>query len=90
MDTNELPGAELVEKRVRDLETGEAAAESLLVSLAVPALRSVGLSVPTPLEDPEIRLYRLLAAKHGNGAHSRYNALVRQIVSFRRAAARVK
>lgn|GEM_PF-1757214 len=90
MDTDGLPGAELVDKGIRDLQAGAETVESLLVSLAAPALRSVGLSVPSPMLDPEIRLYRLLALQHGAGAHSRYNALVRRIVSFRRAAACVR
>ncbi len=87
MNTHGLPGAELVDKGLRDLLAGCETEESLLVSLAAPALRSVGLSVPSPIVEPEVRLYGLLASQHGAGAHSRYNALVRQIVSFRRAAA---
>jgi hypothetical protein len=35
----------------------------------------------------EQRLYRLLADRHGDAAHARYNALVRRLVSFERAAA---
>ena len=35
---------------------------------------------------PEHRLYDLLAATHGDGAHSQYNALIRRLVSFERAA----
>jgi hypothetical protein len=31
------------------------------------------------------RLYRLLATTHGVAAHSQFNALVRQLVSFERA-----
>jgi hypothetical protein len=38
---------------------------------------------------PEHRLYQLLAAAHGDAAHSRYNALLRRLVSFERAAALV-
>ncbi len=87
MNTHGLPGAELVDKGIRDLREGLETEESLLVSLAAPALRSVGLAVPAPLVDPELRLYGMLAAKYGAGAHSRYNALVRRIVSFRRAGA---
>ncbi len=90
MDTHGLPGAELVEQGVRDLREGVETIESLLVSLAAPALRSVGLAVPTPFPDPELKLYRLLADEHGDGAHSRYNSLVRRIVSFRRAGACVR
>jgi hypothetical protein len=35
---------------------------------------------------PSHRLYELLAQTDGSAAHSRYNALVRRIVSFARAA----
>ncbi len=87
MDTHGLPGAELVDKGLHDLHAGAETEESLLVSLAAPALRTIGLSVPDAISDPELRLYRMLARQHGDGAHSRYNALVRRIVSFRRAAA---
>ncbi len=87
METQALPGQDLVEKGMRDLQDGLETVESLLVSLAAPALRSIGLLVPAPLPDPELRLYQLLTVQHGDGAHSRYNALVRRIVSFRRAAA---
>ncbi len=85
-----LPGAELIEQGLRDLAEGSETIESLLVSLAAPALTSLGLVVRTPLVEPELRLYTLLAQQHGDGAHSRYNALVRQVVSFRRAAACVR
>ena len=35
--------------------------------------------------DPEHKLYELLAAEDSDAAHSRYNALIRQLVSFERA-----
>ena len=82
-----LPGADLVEQGLRDLERGTESAESLLVSIAAPRLRALGLVVPAPWTDPELRLYRLLAARYGTGAHARYNALVRRVVSFQRARA---
>lgn len=40
-------------------------------------------------ETPEIALYRAVAAKHPGDAHSRYNALVRRLVSFERALERM-
>jgi hypothetical protein len=36
--------------------------------------------------DPEHRLYALLAEDDSDSAHSRYNAMIRQLVSFERAA----
>src|SRR5207302_8884639 len=51
------------------------------------SLRRLGFDVPndTPYL-PEHRLYALLAAEDSNSAHSRYNALIRRLVSFERAA----
>jgi len=82
-----LPGADLVETGLRDLATGLESIESLLVSMSAPRLRALGFDVPAPLDSAELRLYRILADQHGLAAHSRYNALVRRIVSFQRAAA---
>ena len=59
--------------------------EALLVSIGHPRLRRLGLDLPPPLVEPEQRLYRLLAAQDPDRAHSRYNALVRRLVSFERA-----
>ncbi len=82
-----LPGADLVEQGIRDLAARAETAEALLVSMSAPKLRAIGFTVPAPFGDPELRLYRLLATQYGDGAHARYNALVRRLVSFQRAAA---
>ena len=37
------------------------------------------------LESPEHRLYDILARDEPDSAHSRYNALIRRLVSFERA-----
>ena len=87
MITTSLPGAELIEQGLRDLARSAETVESLLVSLSAPRLRALGIEVPSPLADAELRLYQLLATQHGAGAHSRYNALIRRVVSFQRAAA---
>src|SRR2546423_4358401 len=81
-----LPGGELVEKGLSDLAAGVVSAESLLVSIGAPRLRRLGFDVSSAFADPEERLYLLLAREEPNGAHSRYNALVRRLVSFERAA----
>jgi hypothetical protein len=85
----DLPGAEIVERGVSDLERRVESAEALLVSIGAPRLRLLGIAVETPLPAPEHRLYRLLQGDHGNAAHSRYNALIRRLVSFERAAVRL-
>lgn len=80
-----LPGADLVSSGLDDLRSGRNTAEALLVSMGAPRLRRSGVDVPSPLPDPEHRLYELLAAEDSDSAHSRYNALVRRLVSFERA-----
>jgi hypothetical protein len=84
-----LPGEELVHRGLRDLERGIESPESLLVSIGAPRLRRLGLPVPQTFLSPEHRLYELLRSEHGDAAHSRYNALVRRLVSFERAAGMV-
>ena len=81
-----LPGNDLVTRGLADLERGVDSAEALLVSIGARRLRRLGIDVPSPLPDPEHRLYALLAERHGDAAHARYNALVRRLVSFERAA----
>ncbi len=81
-----LPGGEVVERGIRDLEAGVESVEALLVSIGAPRLRRLGVQIGEPLADAERRLYDLLSERHGDAAHSRYNALVRRLVSFERAA----
>lgn len=87
METAGLPGAELIEKGLADLGRSHESVESLLVSIGAPRLRLLGFEVPGPFEDPETRLYRLVARDEPDAAHGRYNALVRTLVSFERSAA---
>jgi hypothetical protein len=81
-----LPGGDLVEKGLEDLERGIESIPALLVSIGAPRLRRMGLRVPRAIERPEHRLYSRLAAESSDAAHSRFNALVRRLVSFERAA----
>jgi hypothetical protein len=69
-----------------DLADGRETVESLLVSIGAPRLRDLGFDVPSPFDDAEERLYLLLARDDPDGAHGRYNGLVRRLVSFERAA----
>ena len=84
--TTAFPGADLVEKGITDLEEGVQSVEALLVSIGAPRLVRLGFHLPTPIPSPEHRLYELLAADQPDAAHSRYNALVRRLVRFERAA----
>lgn len=82
-----LPGAELVERGLADLRGGVGSPEALLVSIGAPRLRTLGMDVPHPIDDAEHRLWALLARDDPHGAHARYNALVRRLVSFEQALA---
>jgi hypothetical protein len=82
-----LPGEELVRKGLSDLKQGRESVEALLVSIGAPRLKGLGFRVPSSFPAPEHRLYTLLAAEDSDSAHSRYNALVRRLVSFERATA---
>jgi hypothetical protein len=81
-----LPGGDLIEAGLDDLARGVESVSALLVSIGAPRLRRVGYDLPRPLERPERRLYELLHASDPATAHSRYNALLRRLVSFERAA----
>jgi hypothetical protein len=83
---SELPGAELVEAGLRDLAEGVESSEALLVSIGAPRLARLGYAVAAAFDSPEKRLYEKLRAEDPDAAHSRYNALVRRLVSFERAA----
>jgi hypothetical protein len=82
-----LPGAELIDVGIADLDAGRVSVEALLVSIGAPRLRALGLTLPPTVAHAEERLYAVLAEAWGDGAHSRYNALIRRLVSFQRAAA---
>jgi hypothetical protein len=86
-DLETLPGADLVKRGAKDLAGGNESIEALLVSIGAPRLRSIGLELPSPIPSPEHKLYLLLAREKGDAAHSAYNALLRRLVSFERAAA---
>lgn len=86
-----LPGNELIESGVRDLRAGRQTTAALLVAVGAPRLTRLGINMPDVLPDnPEHRLYALLEKDGSDSAHSRYNALIRKLVSFERAAECVK
>jgi hypothetical protein len=80
-----VPGQDLVDAGLADLRRGIESVASLLVSIGAPRLRQLGVTVPTSLAHPEHRLYEMLAQRDPDGAHSRYNGLIRRLVSFERA-----
>lgn len=85
----DLPGGELVVPGLEDLRLGVDSVAALLVAMAAGRLRDSGLDVPKKLpSEPEITLFLRLGAEVGNEAHSRYNALVRRLISFEQALER--
>ena len=70
-----------------DLARGSESVPALVVSIGAFRLRRLGLSVPgAAIQSPEMRLYQKLQESNPDAAHSRYNALIRTLVSFERAA----
>jgi hypothetical protein len=86
-DLKVLPAPTWSSTGVADLDAGRESSEALLVSIGAPRLRSVGIELSAPIPSPEHKLYLLLARERGDAAHSAYNALIRLLVSFERAAA---
>lgn len=82
---SDAPGFELVHIGIRDLAHGHLSTEALLVSIATPRLVLLGIRIPSALRHPEEQLFDRLITEHGHGAHARYNALIRRLVSFTRA-----
>lgn len=81
------PGEDLINEGLRDLAAGIESVPALLVAIGAPRLRSIGLALPDEMpSSPEHRLYLKLADEDSDSAHSRYNALIRRLVSFERAA----
>jgi hypothetical protein len=86
-DVAALPGGDLIQRGLNDRRHGLRSIEALLVSIGAPRLRQIGIEVPDPIPNAERQLYDRLHAEDADSAHSRYNALVRRLVSFERAAA---
>jgi hypothetical protein len=82
-----LPGEQLVRQGLGDYQAGLCTIPSCLVRIARPRLSRVGL-MPQKADgegtDAELELYALLL-KEGGDAYSRYNALLRELVSFENA-----
>jgi len=85
-----LPGEDLVRQGLADLSKGVLSESALLVLVAGPRLRGLGIQVPEwPLNEPyEHALYSLIEERLGTGAHSYYNSLLRRIVSYAHALER--
>ena len=79
-----LPGAERLERGVRDLRLGRRSPEALLVASAVTRLRELGVDIPASVTlpgAPELALYAALG-EECDDPYFRYNALRRELDSF--------
>jgi hypothetical protein len=85
-----FPGQDLVEQGLADLSQDRLTDCSLLVLIAAPRLRRLGIAVPhrrmaRPIEH---ELYERLEERLGTGAYSYYNSLIRRVASYARALER--
>ncbi len=81
-----LPGAERIMDGLRDYQNKRHSISSCLVRMARRRLAQAGLMERSAQHDitAELELYEFLSPE-GNQAHSRYNALIRELVSFEHA-----
>lgn len=81
-----LPGAHYIIEGLDDLAAKRHTIPSCLVRIARYRLARTGLIKKGDQKDDgaELDLYALLS-KEGNQAHSRYNSLIRELVSFEHA-----
>ena len=82
-----LPGEEVVRQGLADLQAGRRSVPACLVQVARGRLSRAGLICPADANmdgDAERQLYRLLL-EQGGDAYSRYNSLMRELVSFENA-----
>ena len=82
-----LPGGRLIERGIADFQCARRTVEACLIHIARSRLVRAGLIKETniaKLPDAELELYRLLRLEKGD-AYSRYNALLRELVSFENA-----
>ena len=82
-----LPGEKLVREGLIDAHAGRCTIPACLVAISRLRLQRAGLlrdDIPALQTDAELQLYRLLR-QAGGDAYSRYNALLRELVSFEQA-----
>lgn len=86
MDFDSLPGGDFVERGLADLAAGKESVESLTLRVGSRRLRELGFPVTEGAADPGHALYLRLIAEDPRRGYSRYNALLRRLSSFQRAA----
>jgi len=86
----QLPGGELIRRGLAEYSSGRVTPESCLVAVAWSRLQRGGLPMPPKnpvcFPEPEMQLYSLLRSEQGD-AYSRYNALLRRLISFEQSLA---
>ena len=92
LDLKSLPGAEIVLPGIDDLEAGRSSVNAIAVQLAATRLRRIGLNAPNSAgaAPASHQLYERLSEELGDGAHSRYNAILARVASFAGAAERAQ
>lgn len=88
MILDDLPANHLIRQGLDDLAHRRNTIEAYLVKIGSPKLRRCGVAVAASEEETlnaDHELYPRLSREHGNDAHRRYNALLRELVSFERA-----
>ena len=85
-----LPGEELVQQGLADLAQNRVTDCSLLVLIAAPQLKRLGVQIPEqPFPKPyEHELFARIEQRLGVAAHSHYNSLIRRIISYEHALER--
>lgn len=80
----DLPGAEIVDRAINDLEHNKGSSAAIALQVIAPRLRLMGFEVPTLAldESPELGLYRQLSNENVLDPYSSYNAILRRLYSF--------
>lgn len=83
-----LPGAERILEGLKDYHSGRHSIPACLVRMARPRLIRAGMmssNSPTHDDGAELQLYQLLSSSGDSHTYSRYNSLVRELISFEHA-----
>lgn len=86
-----LPGSEIVVKGMSDLGRNLVTIESLALLICRPEMLRIGIYFPdmSSISRPrELELYTLIENESGRDSHTRYNAILRRLVSFIRCSGR--
>jgi hypothetical protein len=85
--SRDLPGAALIRQGLADFQSARRTIPACLVGISQSRLSRAGLlpeSAEILFAEPERQLYALLL-EEGGDAYSRYNSLLRELISFEQA-----